>query len=78
MRVFPLPVDCKKYEIERRQFLNEVQEVYPNFMNIPASEQNYVFLMSNEDNIFLQILGKFVTKTYNKHLEFSPDGWYIN
>ncbi len=39
-------------------------------MNIPTSEQKYIF-WCHEDNIFLQIFGKFVTEVYNKYLDVS-------
>ncbi len=64
-------LDCKNYEIERTEFLSEVHELYPNFSNIPTSEQKYIFLMSNEDNLFLSILGKYVTEIYKKRHDLS-------
>ncbi len=61
-------LDCKNYEIERMQFLNQINNLYPNFNNIPSLEQQYIYLMTNEDKIFLEILGKFVSEIYNKRI----------
>ncbi len=59
---------CKNYETERTQFLNKTNDLYPNFKNIPTSEQKYIYLMTNENKIFLEILGKFIFEIFNKRM----------
>lgn len=66
-------MQCKSFTAERKSFNSKIIDTYPNYRNIPTDEQKYIFLQTNEDHHFLELLGEYMFTIYNKRLQIHTE-----
>ncbi len=57
---------CSQYNFEREIFFNEIHSLYPNFTTIPSANQKFIYLMTNENKVFLENFSAFTHDIYDK------------
>ena len=59
-------LDCSKYSLQRRTFLNQINEVIPNFERKSTSESIKLLMNSNDYHVNKLVM-KFISSSMNKH-----------
>ena len=73
---FHFMMECKSNSDHRQTFINKLTTRCPNFADLSQREQ-FVYMFTNEDNMSLTWLGKFIYKSFQRRNSVGSNLWNI-
>ena len=73
---FHFMMECKSNSDLRQTFINKLTTRCPNFADLSQREQ-FVYMFTNEDNMSLTWLGKFIYKSFQRRNSVGSNLWNI-
>ena len=73
---FHIMMECKSNSNLRQTFINRLTTRWPNFADLSQREQ-FVYMFTNEDDVSLTWLGKFIYKSFQRRNSVGSNLWNI-